>query len=144
MRHIPLVPSFLFFICVTLTFDDESISFQRDLRTRARARTHTHTYIYIYIYILCSWIDKSLMPKAFTSCHYWYLSIINSFRPTHLKTTFLPWNNILQSILMIITFIHLWSSLISSNMGPPLTSHLCLPIIIWKLLKLHQQFVKIL
>jgi len=38
----------------------------------------------------------------------------------------------------------MWQILISSNIGPPLTSHLYLPIIIWKLLKLYQQFVKIL
>jgi len=35
-------------------------------------------------------------------------------------------------------------NLTSSNIGPPLISHFCLLIIIWKMLKLHQQFVKML
>ena len=50
----------------------------------------------------------------------------------------------LQTILQYFYKLLMWLILISSNMDPLLTSHLYLPIIIWKLLKPHQQFVKML
>ena len=50
----------------------------------------------------------------------------------------------LQIILQYFYKLLMWRILISYKMGPLRTSHLCLPIIIWKLLKSHQQFVKLL
>ena len=49
-----------------------------------------------------------------------------------------------QTILQHFYKLLMWQILIGSNIGPPLTSHLCLLMIIWKLLKPHQQFVKML
>ena len=49
-----------------------------------------------------------------------------------------------QTILQHFYKLLMWQILISSNMSSSLILHLYLSMIIWKLLKPHQQFVKIL
>ena len=43
----------------------------------------------------------------------------------------------IQTNLKYLYKLLMWQILTSSNIGPPLISHLCLPIIIWKMLKPH-------
>ena len=96
MGYIPLIiPSFfLIIVCVSLTFDAKSIL------TPKRS-----TYI-VYM-------DKSLMPKAFTSPHSWYSSIIDSFKFTNLES---PYSNLSSSpsfytlmimLFMVLVFLYL-------------------------------------
>ena len=49
-----------------------------------------------------------------------------------------------QIILQHFHKLLMWQILISSNMGPITIIAFFLPIIIWKILKSHQQFVKML
>ena len=64
------------------------------------------------------------------------LSSINELRSKN--------NVIITNYLTIFLEIIEWQILTSFNMGPLLTSYLCLSIIIWKLLKPHEQFINML
>lgn len=67
IRNIPLIPSFFFLICVSLAFGTKSLLMPK-----------RSTYI-VYM-------DKFLMPKAFSGHHYWYSSVIDSFKFTNLES----------------------------------------------------------
>ena len=80
------------------------------------------------------------MSKTKTKINLWLRNLIFFAQYTNSVIVILQAQTILQYFYKLL----MWQILISSNMDPPLTSHLCLLMIIWKLLKSHQQFVKIL
>ena len=80
------------------------------------------------------------MSKTKTKINLWLRNLIFFAQYTNSVIVILQAQTILQYFYKLL----MWQILISSNMDPPLTSYLCLLMIIWKLLKSHQQFVKIL
>ena len=80
------------------------------------------------------------MSKTKTKINLWLRNLIFFTQYTNSVIVILQAQTILQYFYKLL----MWQILINSNMNPPLTSHLCLLMIIWKLLKSHQQFVKIL
>ena len=89
MRNIPLIPSLFFLICISLAFGAKSISMLK-----------RSTYI-VYM-------DKSHMPKAFSSHHYMYSSLIDSFKFANLDS---PYSNVSSPSLLYTLTIMLFMAL---------------------------------
>ena len=115
------------------------------------------TCVYIYVYEDClnkyisatTWPSQTKIPGSAPMGHYAASSISFSYHFFILFNIYIYIYIYMSNVTTVNYFtifykLLMWQILISSNMSPQLTSHLCLPIIIWKLLKQYQQFVKML